>query len=56
MDEALILCDRIYVITGQPGLITYELTVDLKNEHAEERIFEPAFLEAKKKLLLALEK
>lgn len=56
VDEALILCDRIYVITGQPGLITYELTVDLKNEHAEERIFEPAFLEAKKKLLLALEK
>lgn len=55
VDEALILCDRIYVITGQPGSITYELTVDLKNEDAKERIFEPAFLEAKKKLLLALE-
>lgn len=56
VDEALILCDRIYVITGQPGSITYELTVDLKNKHAADRIFEPAFLEAKKKLLLALEK
>lgn len=55
VDEALILCDRIYVITGQPGSITYELSVDLKNKHAEERIFEPAFLEAKKKLLRALE-
>lgn len=56
VDEALILCDRIYVITGQPGSITHELAVNLENKDAKERIFEPAFLEAKKKLLLALEK
>lgn len=55
VDEALILCDRIYVITGQPGSITYELSVDLETTEAEKRIFEPAFLEAKKKLLKALE-
>lgn len=55
VDEALILCDRIYVMTGQPGLITYELSVDLQTTEAEKRIFEPAFLEAKKKLLRALE-
>lgn len=56
VDEALILCDRIYVITGQPGSITHELTVDRKTTAAAERIFEPAFLEAKRELLLALEK
>ncbi len=55
VDEALILCDRIYVITGQPGSITYELTVDLQTNEAEKRIFEPAFLDAKKKMLGALE-
>jgi ABC-type nitrate/sulfonate/bicarbonate transport system ATPase subunit len=56
VDEALILGDRVYVISGQPGTITYELETNFKIEDIEEVIFESEFLEAKKKLLNALEK
>lgn len=54
VDEALILSDRIYVINGQPGRITYELAVNFQHQNVEELIFEEQFIEAKKKLLLAL--
>lgn len=56
VDEALILGDRVYVISGQPGTITYELETNFKIDDIEEVIFESEFLEAKKKLLNALEK
>ena len=56
VDEALILGDRVYVISGQPGTITYELETNFKIYDIEEVIFESEFLEAKKKLLNALEK
>lgn len=55
VDEALILGDRVYVISGQPGTITYELETKFKIEDMEEVIFETEFLEAKKNLLHALE-
>lgn len=55
VDEALILGDRVYVISGQPGTITYELETNFKIDDIEEVIFESEFLEAKKKLLNALE-
>lgn len=55
VDEALILGDRVYVISGQPGTITYELETNFKIYDIEEVIFESEFLEAKKKLLNALE-
>lgn len=55
VDEALILADRVYVISGQPGKITYELEADFEGKDIEEVIFEPDFLEAKQKLLAALE-
>lgn len=54
VDEALILSDRIYVINGQPGRITYELAVDVQHQNVEDIIFENQFLEAKRKLLAAL--
>jgi ABC-type nitrate/sulfonate/bicarbonate transport system ATPase subunit len=54
VDEALILCNRIYVIAGQPGEITHEVKVDVKTADIEHVIFEPAFLDAKKELLDAL--
>lgn len=56
VDEALILGDRVYVISGQPGTITYELETNFKIDDIEEVIFESEFLETKKKLLNALEK
>lgn len=54
VDEALILSDRVYVIAGQPGTITYELAADFEGEDIENIIFEQEFLEAKQKLLSAL--
>ncbi|XJS10618.1 ABC transporter ATP-binding protein [Aerococcaceae bacterium WGS1372] len=54
VDEALILSDRIYVINGQPGRITYELAVDFKHQNVEEVIFEEEFIQAKQVLLSAL--
>lgn len=54
VDEALILSDRIYVINGQPGTITYELEANFKHENVEEVIFEDQFIEAKMRLLVAL--
>lgn len=55
VDEALILADRVYVISGQPGTITYECETNFNEKNIETVIFEPEFLEAKKKLLKALE-
>lgn len=55
VDEALILCDRIYIISGQPGTIIHELEVDISTENIDNMIFEPEFLKAKKELLEALE-
>lgn len=51
VDEALILCDRVYVISGQPGTIIHSLEVDFVSTDLENIIFEPSFLEAKKELL-----
>lgn len=54
VDEALILCDRIYVISGQPGQIIYEKEVHFERDDLNEVIFEPDFLEAKKEILKVL--
>ena len=51
VDEALILSDRVYIIKGQPGEITFELPVDFKSFDVEKIIFEPEFIEAKRQLL-----
>lgn len=56
VDEALILCDRIYVISGSPGTIIHKVDVSFENENIEKLIFEPRFLEAKKELLYYLDK
>jgi len=54
IDEAMLLADRVYVISGQPGTISYELDTSFEIEDIEKVIFEPKFLEAKRKLLDAL--
>jgi ABC-type nitrate/sulfonate/bicarbonate transport system ATPase subunit len=54
VDEALILADRVYVLAGQPGTITYELASSFDKQDIESIIFDEEFLEAKKKLLAAL--
>lgn len=54
VDEALILADRVYVISGQPGTITHECQTNFSEKNIEEVIFEDEFLAAKKELLEAL--
>lgn len=55
VEEALILCDKIYVLKGQPGEVVLTLDVDLAKENFEEIIFNPVFLDYKRTLLEALE-
>lgn len=55
VDESLILADKVYVLSGRPGQVTFELEVDFEKDDFENLIFDPAFLEAKKQLLVALE-
>lgn len=55
VEEALILSDKIYVLSGQPGQIIYKLEVDLPKESFEQLIFLPEFLEAKATLLKVLQ-
>ncbi len=55
VEEALILCDKIYVLKGQPGEVVLELDVDLAKEDFEEFIFASTFLDYKRRLLTALE-
>lgn len=54
VDEALILADRICVLSGQPGQIVMNVAVDFPKEHFEELIFTPEFLKHKRELLKAL--
>ena len=54
VEEALILCDTIYVIKGQPGKIVKKLDVKLSKEKFSEVIYQPEFLAYKRDLLEAL--
>lgn len=55
VEEALILCDKIYVMKGQPGEVVLTINVDLPKENFEEIVFNPIFLDYKRTLLDALE-
>lgn len=55
VEEALILCDKIYVMKGQPGEVVLTINVNLPKENFEEIMFNPLFLDYKRNLLEALE-
>lgn len=55
IEEALILCDKIYVMKGQPGEVVLTINVDLPKGNFEEIVFNPIFLDYKRTLLDALE-
>ncbi|MBR7927698.1 ABC transporter ATP-binding protein [Aerococcaceae bacterium zg-ZUI334] len=55
VEEALLLADKVYVLNGQPGRITTELTVTGERDKFEEVVFQPEFLEQKRILLQALD-
>lgn len=51
IDEALILSDRVLVMTHRPGQIREEIIVDLPRPRPEEMIVSPAFITLKKRCL-----
>jgi ABC-type nitrate/sulfonate/bicarbonate transport system ATPase subunit len=56
VDEALLLADRVAVLTARPGRVRTELTVDLpRPRNRRELLTDPAFAELKRRALEALE-
>ena len=54
MDEAILLSDRIYVLTGQPGQILHELVIDQPHPRTEAFAVTEQFLNYKKQILVYL--
>lgn len=54
VDEAIILCDKIFILKGQPGEIVAEIPIDLDKDDFDELIFLPQFLAYKKQMLTLL--
>ena len=54
IDEAILLSDRIYIMTGRPGKITAELAVDKPKPRERGYVLTGEFLEYKKKILALL--
>ena len=51
IDEAILLADRIYLLTGSPGTITEEIVIKEKKPRAEDFNLTPEFLEYKRYIL-----
>lgn len=51
IDEAILLSDRIYLLTGQPGRITEEIVIEQPKPRGEDFGLSPEFLEYKKRIL-----
>jgi len=51
IDEAILLSDRIYLLTGQPGRITDEIVIEQPKPRREDFGLSPEFLGYKKRIL-----
>lgn len=51
IEEAILLSDRIYVLSEKPASVKDEIVVDFSEEQKKERLFHPDFLEMKKRIL-----
>ncbi len=51
VEEAILLSDRIYVLSDKPCSIKDEISIDFCGEDKRSRLFEPEFLELKKRIL-----
>lgn len=56
IDEAILLSDRIYLLTGTPGRVTEEIVIKEKKPRREDFNLTGEFLEYKKYILRKLEK
>ena len=54
IDEAILLSDRIYLLSGQPGRITAEIVIREPKPRSPEFNLTPEFLEYKRKILSLL--
>ena len=54
IDEAILLSDRIYLLTGNPGTITYMIEIKEKKPRDAEFALTKEFLEYKKRILALL--
>lgn len=54
IDEAILLSDRIYLLSGQPGRITAEIEIRESKPRSPEFNLTPEFLEYKRKILSLL--
>jgi len=55
IDEAILLSDRIYLLTGKPGKITEEIVIEEKRSRREDFNLRDAFLQYKRKILEIIE-
>lgn len=54
IDEAILLSDRIYLLTGTPGQISHEIVIDVPRPRKQEFTLTKEFLAYKKKILSLL--
>jgi len=56
VEEALLLCDQVVVLSARPGRILHQLTVDLPRDGPRRQVVtDPAFVACREELLKALE-
>jgi len=55
VDEALLLSDRVCLLTGSPGEIRHEIPVEIPREDREDFAMTPEFLNYKKRILSLLQ-
>lgn len=51
IDEAILLGNRIYVMSRRPGTVRKEIRVDLSGERNHNMLVDPHFLEIKKEIM-----
>lgn len=54
IDEAILLSDRIYILTGKPGRITEEIVIQEKKPRPEDFYLTEAFLKYKREIISKL--
>ena len=51
IDEAILLGDRVYVMTSRPGRIKEEVAIRIPRPRSVEVVMEPEFIALKRKIL-----